>query len=47
MVAYLAGNYHRRLKNMAGNLDSSLVISLGSFASDIKKNFYVVSVEIK
>jgi hypothetical protein len=39
MVAYPAGDYHRRLKNAAGDLNSSPVVSLGSFASDIKKNF--------
>jgi hypothetical protein len=39
MVAYPAGNYCRWLKNAAGDLDSSPVVSLGSFASDIKKNF--------
>jgi hypothetical protein len=44
MVIYPAGNYCRRLKNAAGDLDFSPVVSLGSFASDIKKNFYVTSV---
>jgi hypothetical protein len=39
MVAYPAGDYRRRLKNAVGDLDSSLIVSLGSFASDIKKNF--------
>jgi hypothetical protein len=39
MVAYPAGNYRRRLKNAASDLDSSPVVSLGSFTSDIKKNF--------
>jgi hypothetical protein len=44
MVAYPAGDYCQRLKNAAGDFDSSPVVSLGSFASDIKKNFYVASV---
>jgi hypothetical protein len=44
MVAYPAGNYYQQLKNVAGDLDSSLIVSLGSFTSDIKKNFYVASV---
>jgi hypothetical protein len=45
MIAYLADDYRRRLKNAADDLDSSPVISLGSFTSDIKKIFYVASVE--
>jgi uncharacterized protein (UPF0218 family) len=44
MVAYPAGDYRQRLKNAAGDLNSSLVVSLGNFTSDIKKNFYVASV---